>query len=111
MAGLGVEGHIAGKHPRLPTQISVTMWSAGAVFVALLALAVVLPRVKFPMRPSLRIRIEFEPSRLSTSYLRSAYEQAAPVVRRVAGESSVARVSATDRVTRVRPLTQARTSK
>lgn len=45
-----------------------------------------LSRVEFPMRPSLRIRVEFSSSRLSTQHLRSAYELVAPVVRRAVEE-------------------------
>ena len=51
-----------------------------ADFLTILAL---LSRVDFPMRQSLRIRVEFVPSRLSTQHLRSAYELVAPIVRRV----------------------------
>lgn len=48
-------------------------------------------RVVFPMRQSLRIRVEFVPSRLSTQYLRSAYDLVAPIVRRAVVERAAER--------------------
>ena len=42
--------------------------------------------VGFPMRRSLRFRVEFAPTRLSREHLRSAYEVIAPVARRVVRE-------------------------
>lgn len=55
----------------------------GEFFADLLTTWRSLFRVDFPMRQALRIRVEFKPSRLSTQYLRSAYELVAPVVQRV----------------------------
>lgn len=111
MAGLGVEGRVAGTDTRLSPQITVIMGAGQGVLVVLLAHLKALPRVESPMRPSLRIRVEFEPSRLSMGYLRSAYELSAPVVRRVVKEQSVARVGESNRTTPVRSSTRARTSK
>jgi hypothetical protein len=51
-------------------------------------------RVEFPMRLSLRIRVEFSPSRLSTQHLRSAYELVAPVVRRATEAPGTERMNA-----------------
>jgi hypothetical protein len=111
MAGLGVEGCVAGTIPRLPPQIAVIPGAVRGVIVVLLAIVGALLRVQSPMRPSLRIRIEFEPSRLSMGYLRSAYELTDPVVRRVVREQSVARVGESNRTTPVRASTRARSSK
>lgn len=61
-----------------------------AVFLTILAQ---LSRVVVRMRPSLRIRVDFAPSRLSAQHLRSAYEFVAPLTRRVvrASDGRVAR--------------------
>jgi hypothetical protein len=61
---------------------------AGDISAVLLAPLAVLPRVAFPMRRSLRIRTEFEPTRLSAEYLRSAYEMTVPIARRVVNVAS-----------------------
>jgi hypothetical protein len=62
-------------------------WFVTAVF---LTCALYLLNVRFPMRRSLRIRIEFAPSRLSTQHLHIAYEVVAPVTRRAVREPIVA---------------------
>jgi len=51
-------------------------------------------RVEFPMRLSLRIRVQFSSSRLSTQHLRSAYELVAPVARRAIDEQGAERANA-----------------
>jgi hypothetical protein len=68
-------------------------------------------RVEFPMRQSLRIRVEFVPSRLSTQHLRSAYELVAPVVRRTVEVSGAERAYERVDANRVPPSSRRRTSR
>jgi len=68
------------------------------------------------MRHSLRIRVQFEPSRLSVGYLHSAYEMAVPIVRRAVNEQNVegareSLVPERSRATAARISTRARTPK
>lgn len=88
MESLGDAGDVAGKYPRLPQEITMIVGAVGAVSAALLAPLAVLLSVEFPMRRSLRIRTEFEPTRLSAEYLRSAYEMTVPIARRVVNVAS-----------------------
>lgn len=88
MEGLGVAGYVAGKHPRLSQEAWIIVGVTGNIFTVLLAPLAVLPRVEFPMRRSLRIRTEYEPTRLSAEYLRSAYEMTVPIARRVINVAS-----------------------
>ncbi len=111
MAGLGVAGRIAGTDTRFPPQGALIVWADRGVFVVLLALVILLLRVEYPMRSSLRIRVQFEPSRLSMGYLRSAYELTAPVVRRVVKDVNIVRVNELGRAVHVRSCTRMRTSK
>lgn len=114
MEGLGVAGYVAVEDPRLSEEVSIIVGVIGDVFAVLLATSALLPRVEFPMRRSLRIRTEFEPTRLSAEYLRSAYEMTAPVARRVIrvanadGERDVAVVADRISVATVRSSTRSR---
>ena len=111
MAGLGVARRIAGADTRLPLQVAISLGASQDIFAVLLALVIALLRVESPMRSSLRVRVEFEPSRLSTEYLRSAYELAVPVVRRVVKDVNIVRVNGLGRAVPVRSSTRMRTSK
>lgn len=70
-----------------------------------------LSRVELPMRPSLRIRVEFLSSRLSTQHLRSAYELVAPIVRRAIDEQRAERANARSDMRRATRIKSKRTSR